>query len=735
MSRNKKKQYRKSPPPPPAAAAPKAGPESPLWPTVSPGDFLYRRVFWFSALAMLLITLVLALGSGINGDDEYQNDYSEKLVNYYATMGADTSALFIEKGNMHYYGGFFDLAAGLVNRGLGFDEFDPGYHDVRHILNALMGVLAMLFTGLLAREIGGWRAGILALWMIFLSPRFLGHSLMNPKDIPFAAGFAIAAYYMVLLLKSLPRPGWKSALGVALGIALALATRAGGLLLIAYLFLFAALDFLFKYGPRGLTSQWQALVRYFAYAAGASVAGYVLAVLSWPAALENPIGHPLAALTEFSKLGVKIRLLFMGENILSDDTAWFYPILWIVKTIPLFVLAGLAAALFLLPLMLRRFNSIAVLLACFAAAFPVFYVIYKNSILHDGWRHLMFVYPAMVVVAALAWNALERTFEGRRQAQYALYGILGLLAVDAVSFIARNPHYPYVYFNPIGGGIKGAFGYYETDYWGLSVKQAIDWMDREGIISPDMQDTVVLGTTFYYNLSRQTRKQYNGKVKVEYVRFNTRYNEAWDYGLFPSRFIRGAHLRAGTWPNSKTIHTVSANGVPLLAIEKDEEKNTYRGQKASEAQDYQLAATEFSKEAKNHPDNEVAWTGLANAYLNLRQYDEALQAAREAQNVAPGTEAALLYEGLAYLYKGDAANALNALQGAVKVNEEYYVAYYYMGLIYEQSQDFRSAYDHAQKAIEQSPAFRPAYELAARALRQLGDEQNAKAYEDAARKL
>ncbi|MCB9298184.1 MAG: hypothetical protein H6559_34450 [Lewinellaceae bacterium] len=59
----------------------------------------------------------MSLFSGINGDDEFQNDYSEKLVDYYLSFGADTAALYIEKGNMHYYGGFFDLVTSLYQTG------------------------------------------------------------------------------------------------------------------------------------------------------------------------------------------------------------------------------------------------------------------------------------------------------------------------------------------------------------------------------------------------------------------------------------------------------------------------------------------------------------------------------------------------------------------------------------------------------------------------------------------
>ncbi|MCB0566078.1 MAG: tetratricopeptide repeat protein [Phaeodactylibacter sp.] len=713
-----------------------AAEQSPIVEPSSPAErAVYKKVFKFSALAILLITILLSLFSGINGDDEFQDDYSEKLADYYLSMGADTSALYIEKGNMHLYGGFFDLATGLANRALGFEQVDMAYHHVRHIFNAIIGVLAMLFVGLLAKEIAGWRAGILALWFIFLSPRFLGHSLMNPKDIPFAAGFAIATYYMVVLFKSMPKPNWKIALGVALGIALALATRAGGLLLFGYLGLFAGLDFLFKYGLKGLTQESKALLTYLIYCLGIAVTGYVLAILTWPAALADPIGHPLAALTEFSKLGVKIRVLFAGENLLSDDTAWYYSVLWIVKTVPLFTLLGFVGSLFILPSILKRYNTTAVLLAYFATLFPVAYIIYKDSILHDGWRHLMFIYPTMVVIAAVFWVTLESFLKGRKTGRYVLYGVLGLLAVDAVLFIVRNPQYAYVYFNPLGGGIKGAYGYYETDYWGVSVRQAIDWMAAEGILSPEMQDTVTLGTTFFYNTSRLTRKRFNGKVKVKYVRFNTRYSESWDYGIFPSRYIRGAHLRSGNWPNSKTIHTITANGVPLLAIEKEENKYAYQGQRAMAAGNLTEAVAQLQKEVQEHPDNEVAWTSLSSAYISTGQYQQALGAAQKALAVAPDVESALLYEGLAYLNLGQQQGALSAFERLIRVNEEYYAAYYYMGLAYEASKNYRAAFDNAQKAIQANPGFKQAYQLAARVLQALGDNQNAARYLEAAQKL
>jgi tetratricopeptide (TPR) repeat protein len=698
-------------------------------------DGLYRKIFRFSVLGMLLVSILLSFGTGINGDDEYQVDYSEKLVDYYLTMGQDTSALYIEKGNMHYYGGFFDLTAGLVNRAAGLTPFDRAYHKVRHGLNAVMGMLAILFMGLFVRQIAGWRAAILAIWLMYLSPRFFGHSQMNPKDIPFAAGFAVSLYYMLKLLRSVPTVRWQNALGLALGIALALATRAGGLLLIAYLFLFAGIDFLYRYGLKNLGTRLKEVGYYLGWALAASVAGYILAVLTWPAALADPINHPLAALTEFSKFGVRIRLLFQGDNILSDATAWYYPIIWIAKTIPLYAVVGFAGGVLLLPRLLKRYYPTGVWLAVFATVFPVFYIIYKDSILYDGWRHLIFVYPSLVALAALFWIELEHFAKAQKTARYAVYGILGLMALEAAVFIVRNPHLSYVYFNPIGGGVSGAFGYYETDYWGVGVKDALDWMEQEGILGDDMKEELSIGTTFFFPLAWQARDSYGKKVTAEYVRFNTRYDKDWDYGIFPSRFIRGPHLQAGSWPTSRSIHTIKVNGVPMVTIEKNEDRYAYLGQQAIKERKWAEAVKQFKLEVEAYPDNEIAWVGLANAYLNTGQYEEALAAAQQALVVAPDVEVAILYEGLAYLNTSQLDQALQSFDHATRVNDEYFLAYYYKALIHQQKQRYRMAYEQAQKAIEANPRFKQAYQVAAQALQGLGDTENAQRYLDAASKL
>jgi hypothetical protein len=183
------------------------------------------------------------------------------------------------------------------------------------------------------------------------------------------------------------------------------------------------------------------------------------------------------------------------------------------------------------------------------------------------------------------------------------------------------------------GGVQGAFGNYELDYWGLSTKQAIHKLEAEGILHPEM-DTLILGTTFEYNIRRQLDPSYRGRVKLRYVRAAKRFGERWDYGIFPSRFLRGAHLRNGTWPTSKTIYTIDVNGVPLTAIERDTTQYAMLAEAALKTGNASQALQLFEQEVAAYPDNEQAWTGLASAALGVGNVQRAFEAAEDS---APGS--------------------------------------------------------------------------------------------------
>jgi Tfp pilus assembly protein PilF len=690
-------------------------------------DGRLRLIFWAIAGLGLVLLVALSLHSGINADDKFQADYSLKLVNYYGTFGGDKAALNVPDGNMHLYGGFFETVTGFVNKALGYEQTELGYHNVRHAASAILGWVAMLAAALLARQIAGWPAGLITLVIMLVSPRFVGDSLMNPKDVPFAAGYILALYHLAAMLDRLPKPRWTNVAGLALGLGIALGIRAGGLLSFAIVFLFAGLHFLLRNGGFAAFGNGAALKRYAVYTLGAAAAGYVFALLFWPFALQAPLSNPFVALSKFADLEVKIRVLFEGENVMSDATPWYYPLKWIYLTVPLAALAGFAGAVVTLPWLLRRYQPLWIAMALFAAIFPVFYVLYKNSIIHDGWRHLTFAYPPLVAAAGVFWAYLAERFSTRRAVQYAVYGVAGLLLVDAAGFIARNPAYPYVYFNPLAGGVQGAYGQYETDYWGVSVRQGLEWMEQQGIIRADLEQPVVIATNMFYSAKQLTAK-YGDKVKIKYLKWERRCDDAWDYALYPTRFLDGSTLQKGYWPPDNAVHVVQANGVPLLAVLKSSEKNCALGIASSKLGDWPGTINFLEKEVAAVPDNELAWGALAEAYFYANELDKAHEAIKKTLEISPDDIKANNLLGMYYMQLGDGAQARSQFESALKRQPSNPGAWYYLAVISNSQNDAQTALTNLQKAIQLAPNFKPAYELSAKIYEANGQPDLAQRY-------
>ena len=696
-------------------------------PVTSPRDPMLQKIFWAVAAVGLLWLLGLSLGSGINADDKFQVDYSQKLVSYYTTFGKDTTALNIREGNMHLYGGFFEVVTGFANKTFGLQPTDLAYHQVRHASSAALGWVAILCAGLLAALIAGWRAGVITLIIMLLSPRFVGDSLMNPKDIPFAAGYIMAIYNMVALLQRLPEVRRWNLVGLAVGLGISLGIRAGGLLSFAILLLFTGLHFLLKNGGLRAFSDGKNLKKYAVIILGTAAAGYLFAMLFWPYALQNPLKNPFTALSKFADLEVKIRVLFEGTNQMSDVTPWNYSLKWIAYTIPLAALVGFAGSIAMLPRLLRRYQPLWVLLVMFTAIFPVFYVIYKDSIIHDGWRHLTFAYPSMAVAAGLCWNELASFFTEKKYMRWAVYGGMALLLADAGAFIVTNAKMPYVYFNPIVGGTAGAFGKFETDYWGVSTRQGIEWMEQQGILKPDMTEIVVIATNMYYSTKQLTAK-YGDKVKIKYLKWEKRCDDAWDYALYPTRFLSGATLQKGFWPPDNAVHLVTAGGAPILAVLKDNGKNCALGMASFKLGDWQSAISLLQAEVANVPDNELAWTNLAQAYLSNKQLEEAKAAVEKALAISPDDSQANNLLGMYWINKNDIVRAKAQFESALRIESNNAAAWYYLALIAYNDNDNQLALNNLMKAIKISPNFRAAYELSAQIYEQEGNTDAAQRF-------
>jgi len=463
-------------------------PHSPLSKDAAPKEPPRRWGHAFNDLSMLVmlgVAIVVALtfqDYGITNDEEVQNVYGIKLLAFYTSFFQDTSAF--NYLDLFRYGGFFDLLAAIANLVSPFGEY-----ETRHLIGGMMGVVGIAGAWKLGRHLGGERVGFLSMMLLLLTPAYYGHSFNNPKDAPFAAAMVWTLYYMCRTVSALPAPPMRLVvkLGVALGLALGI--RVGAVLVGPYLGLGVVLFLLAEYRHSRNIGQ----VRAHAILAvrrliPGAVVSYLVMGLFWPWGVMSPF-NPFQALRDFSKLPIKLDTLVAGVWFKATELPRDYLPDYLLVNLPEVVLVGLlVSAAVGIAVVVRRFRQgrllpentgssemihVEMLQVAVAAFFPVvFFMIFKPTA-YNGIRHFLFVVPPMVVLAALGldrlWGWLERLHE---RAGRGFAGLLAAALVVQIWIMAQLHPDQYVYYNMLTGGVKGAQGAYELDYWGNSLVEA-----------------------------------------------------------------------------------------------------------------------------------------------------------------------------------------------------------------------------------------------------------------------
>ena len=352
-------------------------------------------MFLVLAIAAAFALPIMAMDAGNSGDEDgFHVIQGRNVVNWYETHGEDTTCFNF--ANLKYYGSSPDVITEFINRKCGIEDV----HITRHVYNSLLGWLAVLSVGLIACMIGGFRAGVFAMLMLFLSPRFLGHSFNNPKDIPFAASIIMSVYGMLLFFRQFPKVKWYTFVILILSIAFAFSVRVGGLILVGYFGIFGFIYLLKTLVERQINARSQPVtdkqkgkkavvkvmkkqkftpsfgklfVRMLWMGIVICVAGFFVGILIWPYALQSPIKHTLEAFQAMSHFESLLRQLFEGVFIYSDGLPWYYLPKLILLTTPIAVFVG--AILYFFFGMFKKDNWFYAGCLWFAFLFPVAWII------------------------------------------------------------------------------------------------------------------------------------------------------------------------------------------------------------------------------------------------------------------------------------------------------------------------------------------------------------------------
>ncbi|WP_448202638.1 glycosyltransferase family 39 protein [Azospirillum sp. sgz302134] len=456
--------------------------------------------------ALLLCLLILAFltfrSYGISTDEEVQHIYGKKLLSFYLSGFTDRSAFHFK--DLYLYGGLFDLVTALVVPISPFEEY-----ETRHLICALVGVLGIAGCWRYARLLGGPRAGFLAAALLALSGVYYGAMFNNTKDVPFAAGMVWTLYFATRIINQLPRPSRSAVLKFGLSLGLTLAIRVGAVLAGFYLAVALAVYVLLVAWRDGMGPALADTRRIVPALLPAIPVAYGLMALFWPWAVLHPL-NPLEALRVVSHFPIDIQTLFMGEMVRSSDPPALYLPVYLAVKLPEAVLIGAGASLVMAAVWLARggwrrlggFDLVRWVPLGLAAFLPILLFMLMRPSVYNGIRHFLFVAPPLVVMAGLAFDRLWALSErfGRRAGQAFGAGAMVVAVLYAWQLGCMHPN-QYVYYNQFVGGVRGAEGQFELDYWGNSQHEALEELialverENDGNPPPRQYTLTVCGNT------------------------------------------------------------------------------------------------------------------------------------------------------------------------------------------------------------------------------------------------
>lgn len=681
-----------------------------------------RYIFYALAFVMLVVMLLVSRDAGISGDEEVHYKQSEMVYNYFKTLGQDQSALNTPKTHLQYYGQSFDNLVTILIHWFNINDI----YSFRHLMCSFSGWLVILVTALFAARFAGYGAAILVLFLFAVSPGYLGHAQNNLKDIPFALAYISSVYFSLKLIFSENKTLKTTILLLILSIGLAIGIRAGGILVVFYFGLFvivkAGYDWIIlkKLNARLLKT------RLFVFL-GVSVAGFALGLILWPYALQNPILNTWKSYQIMTHFPTTVRQIFEGKFDWSDFHPWYYLPKYLAITVPLIVFAGIALFFVQAGKKYSGFQKIQLILLGFTILFPISFVILKGSNLYGSWRHFLFIYPGLILFSALGIHAIWMRYK-QQMVRFALIVLLALLAFHPVKFMAANhPHY-YLYYNQLVGGLKGAYGNYETDYYYTTMRKGAEWLQEYLKSKPQGGEIVVGG-----NFPSQWYFRNDQSVKFVYFQWQKRSEYNWDYAIIANSYIPPYQLKQKIWPPKNAIHTIYADGVPVCAVIERLTKDDFNAIQEQKQGNNIKSALLFQKAVQIDPQNELICYKFAEALLATGQNEQAEEILKKCLEINPEYEPVLVLLGDEAFKQRDFEKASNYYGKTIAANRKYYSVYPKLAAIYTETDPIK-----ARKVLIDCLKLNSKYKPALVALADLcrkEDPEKAKKYDELIRNL
>jgi len=437
------------------------------------------------------------------------------------------------------------------------------YYLLRHFFTFLFFFISSYFFYLIIKQrYNSWFYSILGTAMLIASPKIFANSFYNNKDIIFMSFFVINLY---LAIKFIEKQNYKTSIMFAIFSALMINVRILGLILPAIIIIIYIINILRTEKNRKKTVR--PLILFL-------ILLPVFIFLFWPYLWNNPLENFLFSFKYLNDHILTIHTFYLGQYIFATNPPWHYHLVWILVSTPLLYLSLFSVGFsFIFLRIIKRLLKIEKndsyvdlwrgnkelhdLIFFLTFLIPIIVAIDFKSISYDGWRHLFFIYPSLLLIALQGLHLIKIKFFKKKN-NY-LYILIFILVLPNIYWMYKNHPHQNIYFNFFAG--KNFNKKFEMDFSGVSNKQALEYIAR----GEDRNVKIFNLSTADLNLSKLIlKKKIRQKISIindindaDYIINNYR---DWRGITRPSDFVAPK--------NFKIFHEIKVDGVSINTVYK-----------------------------------------------------------------------------------------------------------------------------------------------------------------------
>ncbi len=434
--------------------------------------------------ALILFTILAIIGIfafddfGMSMDEEYQREHS--VVTYrWLNRKLFNRGVFVDEAteNIEKYGGkkygvamqlplvFAEDVYNVIHgEPMSFRQIYLVRHTYQHFW-FLVGLLCFYF--LLYDLYGSPLLSAAGVLMIYVFGRVFADSFYNIKDMLFTSMTMINLFFGERVLRSGRKTKW--CIFYAVSTAFLVSSRIVGAIFPLLLIVLMGLD---DIRTRRKINLRPYLIIF---------ASYLIWLAITPASWNNPFAYSFTYAKKFSNYTPKGNVLFDGVFYKCRELPADYYLRWIGISVPLVFLAFSIIGLIFFAKRLAVFRNLseheAADLTVHCQAFGMFaitilYQMIKHPTIYNGWRHVYYLYPLIILMAVKGVDGALRISKNQWQRAVVILILTVSIVYNAFLTIQNHP-FGFNALNLIGQIVGHR---YDRDYWEAGAYQVMAWI-------------------------------------------------------------------------------------------------------------------------------------------------------------------------------------------------------------------------------------------------------------------